>query len=107
MIASLNNPWVLAIGGHDPTGGAGIQADMETAISFGCRPATIVTCLTCQDTQNVHGIEARDPANVMAEIDCLLEDFGSPDAIKTGLIGSAELITTLVEAAAGGVECQF
>lgn len=91
MSESKQQPWVLTIGGHDPTGGAGIQADMETLLSFGCRPASVITCLTRQDTHNVRAISPMAPDDVIGTLDCLLDDLGTPDAIKTGLIGDATL----------------
>ena len=47
------HPIVLCFSGHDPSGGAGIQADIEAVAAQGCAAATIVTCLTVQDTANV------------------------------------------------------
>ena len=46
-------PVVMTFAGHDPSGGAGIQADIEAIASMGCHAAAVVTALTVQDTQNV------------------------------------------------------
>ncbi|MGB1109760.1 MAG: bifunctional hydroxymethylpyrimidine kinase/phosphomethylpyrimidine kinase [Gammaproteobacteria bacterium] len=77
---------------------------METVISFGCRPASVITCLTRQDSHTVHGISPLEPDSVIANLDCLLDDFGTPDAIKTGLIGDAELIKRLADRLSG-IDC--
>ncbi|MET0066591.1 MAG: hydroxymethylpyrimidine/phosphomethylpyrimidine kinase [Candidatus Thiodiazotropha sp.] len=82
-------PVVLAIGGHDPIGGAGIQADIEAIGSNGCHAATVVTCLTVQDTCNVRKL-IPTPVEILLEqaravlSDCLVS------AIKIGLLGNAE-----------------
>jgi hydroxymethylpyrimidine/phosphomethylpyrimidine kinase len=82
-------PIVLSISGHDPCGGAGIQADIEAIAAGGGRAATVVTCLTIQDTSNVQGV-APTPVELMEQqINSVLSDL--PVAIiKIGLIGSAE-----------------
>ncbi len=92
-------PIVLSISGHDPCGGAGIQADIEAIAAGGGRAATIITCLTDQDTRNVYGLTPV-PAELMEQqANSVLSDL--PVAvIKIGLIGSAETaahIATLIE----------
>ena len=83
-------PVVLSIAGHDPTGGAGIQADIEALLSVGCHPATAVTCLTVQDTHNVSQMLPLDERFVTAQIRTILQDLPVA-AIKIGLLGSAEV----------------
>ncbi|MFZ4699665.1 MAG: bifunctional hydroxymethylpyrimidine kinase/phosphomethylpyrimidine kinase, partial [Candidatus Methylumidiphilus sp.] len=56
-------PVVLCFSCHDPTGGAGLQADIETLSLLGCRPCTVVTALTAQDTTNVSAILPQDKAD--------------------------------------------
>ncbi len=83
-------PIVLSIAGHDPTGGAGVQADIEALVSVGCHPVTAVTCLTVQDTRNVMQLMPVAEEFVQAQIRAVLEDMPVA-AIKIGLIGSAEM----------------
>lgn len=89
-------PTVLFIGGHDPSGGAGIQADIETAQALGCRAASLVTCLTTQDSRNVRALHPQPAEDLLSQLDCLLADI-RPQAIKIGLLGSAQVILSLAE----------
>lgn len=89
-------PIVLAIGGHDPTGGAGLQADIETVVALGGRAVTLVTQLTAQDTSDVHGIWANSTEAFSHQAATLLADI-APAAVKVGLTGSV----TLIDAVAG------
>lgn len=87
---------VLSIAGHDPTGGAGIQADIEVINSMQCHACSIVTTLTVQNTQNVITISpvATDLINTQLQILC--EDINM-DAIKIGLLGSAKTASLIAE----------
>lgn len=78
-------PLILTISGHDPSGGAGIQADIEAIVSVGCRAASVVTCLTLQDTTNVQRVIATSAELLDEQIRTLLADL-QIDAIKIGLI---------------------
>lgn len=80
-------PVVLAIGGHDPSGGAGIQADIETISALGAHPVTAITALTVQDTVDVRSLHPIEPGLVSEQIRCVLNDIGA-DVIKIGLLGS-------------------
>ncbi len=82
-------PTVLSISGHDPSGGAGIQADIETIAALGCRAATVITCLTVQDTTNVYRIEPVEVGLLEQQARAVLNDLPVA-AIKIGLIGQAE-----------------
>lgn len=89
-------PVVLAIGGHDPSGGAGIQADIETIAALGCHAATAVTCLTVQDTANVLALHPVESWILRAQINAVLDDL--PVAvIKVGLLGSVAAVNTLAD----------
>lgn len=94
MTASPSIPTVLTLSGHDPSGGAGVQADIESIISHGCHACTLVTALTIQDTRNVKTVQVIDPNWVLQQADLLLADI-SVQAIKIGLIGSAAMIDTI------------
>jgi hydroxymethylpyrimidine/phosphomethylpyrimidine kinase len=80
---------VLSIAGHDPTGGAGIQADIEAITSMGCHACSIITCLTVQDTNNVVHISPIATDLIEHQLQTLCDDIQF-DAIKIGLLGSAE-----------------
>lgn len=88
---SQQRPIVLCLGGHDPSGGAGIQADIETIAALGCHGATVVTCLTVQDSRNVHALHPVSSALLTAQAGAVVADF-PVSAIKIGLIGDASLI---------------
>ena len=88
---------VLAIGGSDSGGGAGIQADIKTITALGGYAASAITAVTVQDTLGVHAIHAM-PANlVAAQIRAVLDDIGA-DAIKIGMLGEADAAWAVVEA---------
>jgi hydroxymethylpyrimidine/phosphomethylpyrimidine kinase len=81
-------PIVLAFAASDPTGGAGLQADLLTLAARGCHPLSVVTALTAQDTRGVEGLFPVAPAQVEAQARCLLADF-EVAAFKLGVVGSA------------------
>ncbi len=87
-------PTILAIGGHDPTGGAGIQADIETIAALGGHPITLVTALTAQDTQGVQSFTPVDPDLLRQQADLLLTDL-PVDAVKIGMVGTAKMAKTV------------
>jgi hydroxymethylpyrimidine/phosphomethylpyrimidine kinase len=80
---------VLSIAGHDPVGGAGIQADIESIQAAGCHAATVITCLTIQDTGNVYQLQTVDANWVYQQANTVLNDL-SVNAFKLGLLGSVE-----------------
>lgn len=86
---SSNRPIVLCFSGHDPSGGAGIQADIEAIISHRCHPASVITALTEQDSRNVKKLIPQRPEDIISQAQTLLADF-QIDAIKIGLIGHAD-----------------
>ncbi len=89
-------PIVLAFAASDPSGGAGLQADILTLASMGCHPLSVVTALTVQDTAGVENIFAIDSDWVADQARCLLEDM-QVDAIKIGVLGSVENIAAIAE----------
>ena len=78
-------PTVLVLAGHDP-GGAGIQADIETLLALGCRAASLVTCLTTQNSRLATERLATPPDMLLRQADALLGDIHPPAACKIGLI---------------------
>jgi hydroxymethylpyrimidine/phosphomethylpyrimidine kinase len=89
-------PIVLAFAASDPTGGAGVQADLLTLASMGCHPLSVVTALTVQDTAGVEGVLAIDADWIADQARTLLEDMPVA-AFKLGMLGSVEAISVIAE----------
>jgi hydroxymethylpyrimidine/phosphomethylpyrimidine kinase len=89
-------PVVLCLSGHDPTGGAGIQADIETVSRFGCHPCSVVTALTVQDTHNVRKVLPQPAGDFLEQARTLLRDV-PVSAVKIGLLGSAAIAHAVCE----------
>ena len=85
---------ILVIAGSDPSGGAGIQADLKTAQAFGVYAQTAITAVTVQNTLGVTGNHMVPPAIVRGQIIACLSDIGA-DAIKTGMLGDEEMVETV------------
>ncbi|MBV8092364.1 MAG: bifunctional hydroxymethylpyrimidine kinase/phosphomethylpyrimidine kinase [Acetobacteraceae bacterium] len=85
---------VLVIGGSDPGGGAGIQADIKTITALGAYAATAITALTVQDTVGVHAVLPVAADFIRKQAVAVLEDIGA-DAIKTGMLGNAASIAAI------------
>ena len=88
----------LTIAGSDPSGGAGIQADLKTFHQHGVYGESVVTLLTVQNTRTVAGIEFVASAFVGAQIDAVVSDI-PPRAAKTGALGRADIIEAVAERA--------
>ena len=87
---------MLTFAASDPTGGAGLQADLLTLASMGCHPLSVVTALTVQDTRGVDDVLAIDSDWVIDQARKLLEDMPIA-AFKLGVLGSIENITAIAE----------
>ena len=85
---------VLIVAGSDSGGGAGIQADIKAVTAMNGFAATAITALTAQNTEGVHGVVAIEPAFIAQQMEVVLTDIGA-DAIKTGMLHSAEVIATV------------
>ena len=86
----------LSIAGSDSSGGAGIQADIKTMSANGVYAMTAVTALTAQNTTGVTGILDSTPAFLSAQLDAVFTDI-FPDAVKIGMVSSAELISVIAQ----------
>jgi hydroxymethylpyrimidine/phosphomethylpyrimidine kinase len=84
----------MVLSGLDPTGGAGIQADIESIASMGCHTLPIVTALTVQNSQNVIRYETIDPLLLVEQARAVLEDI-PVQAIKLGMLGSIQIIEAI------------
>ena len=80
----------LSIAGSDPTGGAGLQADLQVFRSFGVHGAAVVTALTVQDTARVHRVLPVFPNVVLEQLRVLLADL-SPHAVKIGMLATDDV----------------
>lgn len=89
---------VLIIAGSDSGGGAGIQADIKTVTALGGYAMTAVTAITVQNTLGVTGVHPVPPAIIRGQIDAVMDDLGA-DAWKIGMLGSAEIVRLVEQAA--------
>ena len=87
----------LTIAGSDSGGGAGIQADLKTFAAHGVFGTSAITAVTAQNTHGVTSWIALPPAMVRAQIDAVVGDIGA-DAVKIGMLGNAEIVTTVAAA---------
>jgi hydroxymethylpyrimidine/phosphomethylpyrimidine kinase len=87
-------PVVLVFGGADPTGGAGLAADILTLASFGCHPAPVATAVTAQDTTGIKQYVAVPPELVIAQARAVLEDMPVA-AFKTGMLCNATITSAV------------
>ncbi|WP_372965300.1 hydroxymethylpyrimidine/phosphomethylpyrimidine kinase [Marinobacter sp.] len=84
------------LSGLDPSGGAGIQADIQAITSLGGHPLPVLTCLTVQDTNNVYNAKAIDPGFIRQQLECLANDIPI-HAIKTGAMGNGAIVSILMD----------
>lgn len=85
------SPVVLTIAGIDPSGGAGIVADIKTIAAFGCFPAAAITSITFQNAQRVFGVEHQSAATLRAQVEPIVQD-ATVAAAKTGMLPTAEIV---------------
>lgn len=90
-------PNVLSIAGVDPSGGAGIAADLKTFAALGAYGMAAVTAVTVQNTQGVRGFRLMEPAFVADQIDAVFEDI-RVDAVKIGMVGSSAIAEAIADA---------
>lgn len=95
-----DRPVVLCFSGHDPSGGAGIQADIETLTALGCHAATVVTALTEQDTLDVKKLIPQTPEDIIRQAGALIRDF-QVACFKIGLVGHADTAHAVQSVIAG------
>src|SRR5688572_6185937 len=96
-------PIVLTFAGSDPTGGAGLQADVLTLASMGCHPLSVVTALTVQDTHGVAAFHAVEATRVRMQAERVLADI-EVAAFKLGALGSPANAETIAEILADYVD---
>jgi hydroxymethylpyrimidine/phosphomethylpyrimidine kinase len=87
----MSIPIALTIAGSDPSGGAGIQADLKTFHQSGVYGASVITLITVQNTQKVSAVEILHPNIVLAQLEAVLDDM-PPGAAKTGALGNFDIV---------------
>lgn len=98
-MASARIPAVLSIAGSDSGGGAGIQADLKAFARCGVHGMTAITAITVQNTIGVSGVDPVAPETIVAQVRAVAEDIGV-DAVKIGMLGSAQTVDAVVAALA-------
>jgi hydroxymethylpyrimidine/phosphomethylpyrimidine kinase len=91
-------PIALTVAGSDPSGGAGIQADLKTFHQFGVYGEAVIATVTVQNSARVELVESLSPELVTRQIRAVLDDI-PPDAVKTGALGSPEIVRAVAELA--------
>src|SRR5580700_3535769 len=92
-------PVALSIAGSDPSGGAGLQADLKTFHRMGVYGEAVVTLITVQNTHGVRRVEILAPDLVAEQIHAVVTDI-PPKAAKTGALGSLGVLQAVAQAAA-------
>ncbi|HKN84572.1 MAG TPA: bifunctional hydroxymethylpyrimidine kinase/phosphomethylpyrimidine kinase [Pyrinomonadaceae bacterium] len=94
-------PVVLTIAGLDPSGGAGIVADIKTIAALGCFPAAAITSITFQNTTGVFGAEHQTAATLRAQVEPIVSDM-TVAAVKTGMLPTAGIVAEVARLFAEG-----
>lgn len=93
---SLKAPVVLVFAGHDPSGAAGIQADMETIAANEVKSVSVITALTSQNTASFTGMFPQDATQFRSQTELLLDDI-HVDACKIGLLANEDIVGAIAE----------
>ena len=93
-VLSVAPPIVMVLAGHDPSGGAGIQADIETLTSLGCHPVTVITALTAQDTIQVTDFQPVPATFLIEQARAVLDDMPVA-AFKIGMTASPQIVEAI------------
>ena len=92
----MNMKTALTVAGSDCSGGAGIQADLKTMTMNGVYAMSVITALTAQNTTGVRAIQESTPEFLKEQMDAVFEDI-RPDAVKIGMVASAQLIRVIAD----------
>jgi hydroxymethylpyrimidine/phosphomethylpyrimidine kinase len=91
-----DRPVALLVGGTDPSGGAGLAADLKSVAALGCHGCLAVTAVTVQNSSGVRGWTGIDPKVFCGQVEAVCDDC-SPAAVKSGMLGSAEIAAGLAD----------
>jgi hydroxymethylpyrimidine kinase/phosphomethylpyrimidine kinase len=97
MLTGRKIPVIMAVGGFDPSGGAGILADIKTVSSLGCYGVAVLTSVTIQNTRGVLDVHHQSAKTVRDQIAALEDDF-QVSAVKTGMLPTEEIVDALATA---------
>ncbi|HEY3138687.1 MAG TPA: bifunctional hydroxymethylpyrimidine kinase/phosphomethylpyrimidine kinase [Blastocatellia bacterium] len=97
MVKAEKQPVVMTIAGFDPSGGAGVLADIKTISAFGCYGVAVITSITFQNTEQVVGVEHQSADAVRRQLAALFDDFEIA-AVKTGMLPTAEIVQEVTDA---------
>lgn len=89
-------PNVLSIAGSDPSGGAGVQADLKTFAAFGCYGMAAITALTAQNTVGVRAVHVPPVDFLVTQIDAIFEDI-AVDAVKIGMLATGAIVSAVAD----------
>ncbi len=89
-------PVALTIAGSDSSGGAGIQADLKAFAKAGVYGASVITCITVQNTTGVYNIEPLSKELITTQFEAVVQDL-KPTVIKTGMLYSAEIVNLVAK----------
>jgi hydroxymethylpyrimidine kinase/phosphomethylpyrimidine kinase len=95
-MTSEDKPVVLSIAGLDPSGGAGIVADIKTIFALGCFPAAALTSITFQNTTGVFGAEHQSAITLRSQVEPIVRDV-TVAAAKTGMLPTAEIVSEVAQ----------
>ncbi len=95
-ISILPGATALTIAGSDPSGGAGLQADLKTFQQLGVYGMSVVTLITVQNTQSVRHVEVLSPELIASQFEAVIEDI-PPRAVKTGALGNSNVVQAVAE----------
>ena len=93
----MTKPCVLVFAGLDPSGGAGIQADIQAISAAGAHPLPIITALTVQDNQHVYAVHPVESSVLREQVATLIKRGTRVDAVKIGIVGSASNAQAIAE----------
>ncbi|PSL06024.1 hydroxymethylpyrimidine kinase /phosphomethylpyrimidine kinase [Haloactinopolyspora alba] len=93
----MPTPAVISVAGSDPSGGAGIQADLKTFSALGVYGGAVITALTAQNTRGVTGVHPVPASFVTEQLDALFDDL-DVRAVKTGMLGGPDVVRAVAEA---------
>src|SRR4051812_6499856 len=96
MTEERDKPVCLAIGGFDPSGGAGVIVDTLTFAAFDCLPTAAVTSITFQNASKVVGVSHGSAASVRSQIEAILEQYEIA-AVKTGMLPTRDIIDVVAD----------